>query len=71
VEKMPASQRAEEIRASIAALPAVRPGAPRVSVSIGGTLHRDGDSAQSLLSRADAYLYSAKSEGRDRVVWCA
>jgi diguanylate cyclase (GGDEF)-like protein len=71
VEDMPAGQRAEEIRATIAGMPAIRAGAPHVSASIGGTLHRDGDSAESLLSRADAYLYRAKSEGRDRVVWCA
>jgi diguanylate cyclase (GGDEF)-like protein len=69
VERMPAQQRAEELRASIEALPAIRPGAPRVSASIGGTLYGDGDSVESLLSRADAHLYRAKTLGRNRVVW--
>jgi diguanylate cyclase (GGDEF)-like protein len=69
VERMPASARAEEIRASIESLPPIRPGAPQVSASIGGTLYRDGDTAESLLARADAYLYQAKSNGRNRVVW--
>jgi diguanylate cyclase (GGDEF)-like protein len=69
VERMPARVRAEEIRESIEGLPPIRPGAPQVSASIGGTLYRDGDTADTLLARADAYLYQAKSNGRNRVVW--
>jgi diguanylate cyclase (GGDEF)-like protein len=69
VERMPAAARAEQLRASIEALSPIRPHAPRVSASIGGTLQRDEDTVESLLGRADAYLYRAKSEGRNRVVW--
>jgi diguanylate cyclase (GGDEF)-like protein len=71
VERMPADRRAEEIRAGIAGLPLIREGAPRVSASIGGTLYREGDNAESLLARADAHLYRAKSQGRNCVVWHA
>jgi diguanylate cyclase (GGDEF)-like protein len=42
----------------------------RLSVSIGLAQHRSGDSAEATMARADAALYRAKREGRDRVV-CA
>lgn len=40
----------------------------RVSFSAGVATHRDGDSSDSLLDRADAALYAAKRAGRDRVL---
>jgi diguanylate cyclase (GGDEF)-like protein len=42
-------------------------GAPRVTVSIGLAEAGDDDSVESLLRRADAALYRAKAEGRNRV----
>lgn len=38
-----------------------------VTVSIGVTEHRRGDSLRTLIERADAALYASKREGRDRV----
>ena len=38
-----------------------------VSVSIGGTLARAGDSPETLLNRADRFMYRSKMEGRNRV----
>jgi diguanylate cyclase (GGDEF)-like protein len=69
VEQGSMDRRAEEIRASISRLPEIRPGAPRVSASVGGALYRAGDSIESMLVRADEHLYLAKTEGRNRVVW--
>nr|WP_228114581.1 diguanylate cyclase [Stenotrophomonas sp. MYb238] len=39
-----------------------------VTVGIGLAAHRPGESAQDTLRRADAALYQAKAQGRDRVV---
>jgi diguanylate cyclase len=39
-----------------------------VTVSCGLTELRDGDSAESVFDRADAALYRAKNEGRNRCV---
>ncbi len=39
----------------------------RVSVSIGITLAQPGDTAETLVSRADALMYRSKEEGRNRV----
>jgi diguanylate cyclase (GGDEF)-like protein len=43
-------------------------GALTVTVSMGGALRRPGESASSLLARADDGLYAAKASGRNRVV---
>ena len=40
----------------------------RVSLSIGVTLRRDGDSPDEVVARADAAMYEAKKSGRDRIV---
>jgi diguanylate cyclase len=40
----------------------------RVTISIGVAALRPGDSAQSLIGRADACLYAAKRSGRNRVI---
>jgi diguanylate cyclase (GGDEF)-like protein len=42
-------------------------GLPTVTASIGFAMWREGDSASSLLGRADAALYEAKGAGRNRV----
>ena len=63
-------QVAERLRSSVRDLEtSVAPGqAPeRVSISAGVAAGRRGISPESLVSRADAALYEAKSEGRDRV----
>jgi len=39
-----------------------------LTASIGVTDHRPGDRAEDMLARADAALYRAKQEGRNRVV---
>jgi diguanylate cyclase len=38
-----------------------------VTVSVGVTEHRRGESLRTLIERADAALYASKREGRDRV----
>ena len=43
-------------------------GEPRVTVSIGLATLRPGETASQWLARADAAMYQAKHEGRDRVV---
>lgn len=40
----------------------------RITISIGVASLRDGDTAQSLIGRADACLYAAKHAGRNRVI---
>jgi diguanylate cyclase len=40
----------------------------RVTVSIGVATMRKGETAQSLIERADACLYAAKRNGRNRVM---
>jgi diguanylate cyclase (GGDEF)-like protein/PAS domain S-box-containing protein len=59
---------AERVRALIAAtrIP-LEDNYLSVSVSIGGTLARAGDSPETLLNRADQFMYRSKMEGRNRV----
>jgi diguanylate cyclase (GGDEF)-like protein len=39
---------------------------PRTTISVGATVHRDGDTPSEALARADRALYSAKRAGRDQ-----
>jgi diguanylate cyclase (GGDEF)-like protein len=68
--KEQASEVAEKIRASVSA-GSLRPGrfSGRTTVSIGvATFPEDGRVARGLVDTADAALYAAKAQGRDRVV---
>jgi len=60
---------AERMREAIAAAPCTTPkGVLAITVSIGAASHRaDGETSAALLQRADAALYTAKTEGRNRV----
>lgn len=60
---------AEQLRARIAAIEAALPGGGtvRVTASLGVSALQPGDTLDSLLARADAGLYQAKREGRNRV----
>ncbi len=53
---------------SAAAFEGFRDGA-RVTISLGVSESRAEDDVEALLKRADAALYQAKREGRDRTVW--
>ena len=62
---------AERVRAVVAAASIVGlPAERRVTVSIGVAQHRPGESIEATLQRADAALYKAKDQGRNRVI-CA
>jgi len=39
-----------------------------VTVSIGGTVYKKGESIKSLIARADKYMYEAKKRGRNQVI---
>jgi diguanylate cyclase (GGDEF)-like protein/PAS domain S-box-containing protein len=45
----------------------VGPDAIRVTISIGGTMARPGETTESLVARADSLMYLSKSRGRNRV----
>lgn len=62
-----ASATCERIRANVEQLriPELQPRG--VTISIGGTFFRHGDTQSSILGRADAALYRAKNGGRNRV----
>ena len=42
-------------------------GQPKVTISVGATLIRNGDTLESLISRADKLMYESKSKGRNCV----
>jgi diguanylate cyclase (GGDEF)-like protein len=66
-----AARVAERVRAAFAAASiAGIPAGQRVTVSIGIAQHRSGESIEATLQRADAALYKAKDQGRNRVI-CA
>lgn len=60
-----AERAAERMREAIAERTQV--GVPKVTASVGVATHVPGESLASLLARADAALYRAKNEGRNRV----
>jgi two-component system, cell cycle response regulator len=64
--------RMDLIRLAISEIPLVvpgRPAAPGITISVGvAELGPDGSEVEDLLDRADARLYKAKGEGRNRVV---
>lgn len=39
----------------------------RVTISLGATMLRDGDTRESLIQRADALMYESKRGGRNRL----
>ncbi|RME09310.1 MAG: GGDEF domain-containing protein, partial [Aquificota bacterium] len=40
----------------------------KITLSLGATTYRDGDSMDSMLARADRALYKAKQQGKNRTV---
>ncbi len=60
-----AQELAERLRKDIAVQ--IFPTAEKISVSMGVTTYRDGDSADSIITRVDNALYAAKENGRNRV----
>lgn len=65
-----AQARAESLRAALESMP--HPGneqGVRVTAAIGGTMFQPGETAETLMQRADKALYEAKNAGRNRVTW--
>lgn len=61
-----ATRIAEKLRLAVAAAPLVS-GVP-LTISIGVSQYRDGETASDVIARADRALYAAKAAGRDRTV---
>jgi diguanylate cyclase (GGDEF)-like protein len=60
---------ADKVRRAVAASSSRGESGKRITVSIGvATFPEDGDAPRDLVDRADAALYAAKAQGRDRVV---
>ncbi|MBL0028059.1 MAG: GGDEF domain-containing protein [Rhodanobacteraceae bacterium] len=55
----------DELRAALSLAASRATGVP-ITVSMGTTLHREGEPLETALHRADEALYRAKAEGRDR-----
>ena len=64
---------AEKLRMLVANSYLTRDGGPdlRVTVSIGATLLRRGDTRDKVVARADSLMYESKEAGRDRLTWSA
>ncbi len=70
LDEAAARERAEVLRAAIGTMPQV--GSERgicVTATMGGTLLREGETAEAFLHRADEALNTAKRAGRDRLGW--
>ena len=63
-----AARRAEEVRTALERLPLPRMDGQSVTASFGVTEIQAGDTAETMLNRADRALLLAKSRGRNRVV---
>src|SRR5690606_18211365 len=63
-----ATARAEEIRRIIERTPVPSLGGNTMTASFGVTEHQAGDSAATIIARADRALLTAKNTGRNRVV---
>lgn len=62
----------ERVRRRVAESPVVRDGTPiPITVSVGITSWIAGDTPETLIARADAALYRAKNEGRNRAIVAA
>ncbi len=59
---------AEKIRATLLAPVEITDGTVSITVSIGVTLAQRGESAATLINRADQALYQAKCQGRNQVI---
>ena len=57
----------ERLRVQVERLRIPELGRHNITISIGGTVYRSGDTQSTLLGRADAALYRAKHSGRNRV----
>jgi diguanylate cyclase (GGDEF)-like protein len=63
-----ASRRADQIRVALSQVPQPRMNGQTVTVSFGATEIQPGDSAETMLRRADRALMMAKENGRNQVV---
>jgi diguanylate cyclase (GGDEF)-like protein len=72
LDDVDARTRAESLRAAIESLP--HPGNDRgirITATLGGARYLPGESAETLMQRADEALYAAKHAGRNRVGWAS
>jgi diguanylate cyclase (GGDEF)-like protein len=70
LDEAAARERGEKLRAAISTMPhAGNERGLRVTATMGGTLYREGESAEAFLDRADQALNTAKRAGRSRLGW--